>query len=149
MNQVILSGSVVNEPKYAMFASQQRTVLRALLLSEGSVPEEQALVPLVFFDAYAERARREVQKGSRIIAYGYIAGSPYEDESGAKNYQHFLVVTTFQAVNLDISQKSGEKASECVIMGAGHRLPLDVSDFEDIIQFLERSKKGGKNGTIG
>lgn len=134
MNRSILSGHIANDPKYTVKHEHRETVLRAILVVDGMA----AIVPLVFFDWCAERARRELKKNAHVVVEGSIEGRSYVDDFGARNYQHFLEVTDFSCT---LSEDGGWNAKkqedpEC----RDKRFPLDVTDFEDIIKCVLEMK---------
>lgn len=132
MNQCILRGVVANEPKYGLVDGNMESILRAIMLVEDNSAAEQIAVPLVFYDWYAEQAKKLIKQGMRILVHGQIDGRMYEDEVGAKHYQHFLVVTEFSVAEITVK---GDKTAT-LRPEIDKRFPLDVSDFEDMISIV-------------
>lgn len=130
MNKVIASGYIANEPKYTVRHEFRETMLRALLIED----EGGTIIPLVFFNWSAERARKKFEKGSHVMVEGRIAGGFYKDETGAMRYQNYLVVNDFSCTLDDAEEQQLEDA---INFGAADtKFPLDVTDFEDMIQVL-------------
>lgn len=134
MNKYIVSGVIVNDPKYTVRHEFRETMLRAILMED----EYEVLIPLVFYNWSAERARRMIEKGMRVIVEGKIAGGTYIDENSATKYQNYLVVKDFSCTLEDTEQEQVDKASD--FFPANKKFPLDVTDFEDMIQYM--SQKG-------
>lgn len=129
MNRSILSGHIANDPKYTVKHEYRETVLRAILVVDGMA----AIVPLVFFDWCAERARRELKKNAHVVVEGSIEGRPYVDDFGARRYQHFLEVTEFSCTLSEDGEQENQEHRD-------KRFPLDVTDFEDIIKCVLETK---------
>lgn len=131
MNRSILSGQIANNPKYTVKYEYRETMLRAILIVDGTEP---TIVPLVFFDWCAERARKELKKNMHVIVEGSIEGRPYIDDFGARKYQHFFEVSDFSCTLSD-KEGQGEK-KQALQKHENKRFPLDVTDFEDIIKYM-------------
>lgn len=123
MNNVIISGYIVNEPKYTVGQEYKETMLRAILLEE----DDAIVVPLVFQNWMADRASKSLQKDMRVYIEGKMEGSTFSDETGAMRYQNYLIVSNFSC-----SSPAGIKSK--VAPMENKKFPLDVTDFEDMLQ---------------
>lgn len=136
MNRSILSGYIANDPKYTVKHEHRETMLRAILIADDDMA---TIVPLVFFDWCAERARRKLKKNAHVVVDGKFEGRPYVDDFGARSYQHFLEVDDFSCTlseDGDCNTKKQE-TQKC----RDERFPLDVTDLEDIIKCVNEIRR--------
>lgn len=129
MNNVCVSGTLLNIPRYDVIPSTSDAILRILLNVDGTV------LPVVFCNEMANYAwplLQTISKGGTVFVSGELKGNSYTDAIGSKNY---LLYMTASSVAQSHSDLLTSKEIDTLLVYQG--LPFDVADLEDILKYME------------
>ncbi len=113
INQVALSGRVVQDPEYRLLESGNGRLSARLALNrsfrnrEGNWQEEASFVNLIMWGRQADFAARRLHRGTPIFVSGRLRSHEWRDEED--NLRSFLEV---QVRSLQLLEKNAEPASE-------------------------------------
>lgn len=130
MNDVCVSGQILNVPRYDVIPATLDAIFRFLLAVGDTV------LPVLCCNEMACHAQQqllEAPAGKEIYVAGTMKGSCYTDAVGSKNYLLYLVADRIAHSEEDIL-KMPEKETTLTYEG----LPFGVSDLEDILRYMER-----------
>lgn len=129
MNNVCISGTLLNIPRYDVIPSTSDAILRILLNVDGTV------LPVVFCNEMANYAwplLQTIPKGGTVFVAGALKGNAYTDAIGLKKYLLYLTASGVAQSHSDLLM-----AKEIDTPLAYQGLPFNVSDLEDILKYME------------
>lgn len=130
MNDVCVSGRLLNAPRYDVIPSTMDAIVRFLIGVGDTV------LPVLCCNemaCYAHQLLSDIPAGREIYVAGAMKGSCYTDAVGSKNYLLYLVGDRISHSEEGIL---GMQRKETVLAYEG--LPFGVADLEDILKYMER-----------
>ena len=131
MNELCVSGQILNVPRYDIIPSTADTLARLLLHVDNTV------LPVICCNELAYRTRQLLYDiagtTEQLYVSGRIKGSSYTDAVGSHNYLVYMVADRIARSKEDLLLQQPTMAEL-----AYKYLPFSVADLEDILMHMER-----------
>lgn len=95
LNQATLAGTVFKEVK--IFDGTNAMVAKFMLVTEEEFNDKihKTYHKIVAFNKTAEKIKKSVKEGDRLVVQGKISNSSYEDKEGNKKYETNITCLSF------------------------------------------------------
>lgn len=128
MNEVIVSGQILNVPRYDIIPSTADTLARLLLKVDNTV------LPVICCNDLAYRTRQLLYDISgtkeQLYVSGSLKGCPYTDAVGSHHYLVYMVADRIAR------SKEGLQQQQPTMGDLAYKyLPFSVADLEDILMY--------------
>ena len=130
MNEVYISGKLLNRPRYDVISATSDAIIRGVLQVDTMV------LPMVCCNELAASSRQllldAVLSGEEIYACGELKGSYYIDAVGSRNYLLYLIVHDIAMSKEAIRQLEHKPFTPLHYQG----LPFGVEELEVILKHM-------------